>query len=105
MDALVSEIVKTVWLSALVVPIPIAVFLSFVVQGLKLAIPKPWHRFIPLSMAVVGPAISVGLALVMGATWQMGVIWGAVAAPFAVFGYEFVKNAARLSQDPPWRKG
>ena len=102
MEALVTEIVKSVWLTALVIPIPIAVFLSFVVQAAKKAIPETYHKFIPAGMVIVGPALSVGLAVVMGATWQMGVLWGVVATAFAVFGYEFVKQAVTISADPPW---
>jgi hypothetical protein len=105
MEALVTEIVKSQWLFSLVIPIPIAVFLSFVVQAAKQAIPKPYHKFIPAGMLVVGPAVSVGLAVVMGHTWQMGITWGVVASAFAVFGYEFVKQAVTISADPPWSGG
>jgi len=74
------------------VPVPIAVGLALLVQAIKDAVPEQYHRFIPLALLFVGPAVGVGLSLVMGNTWQDGIIQGVIGAAGSVYGYEFVKN-------------
>ena len=72
------------------VSLPIAVGLAFLVQAVKQAIDEAYHRYVPLALCVVGPAVGAGLAVVMGDTWQSGVVMGIIGAAGAVFGYEFV---------------
>lgn len=78
----------------------IAVALAFLVQAVKEAIPEQYHRFIPVALLFLGPAVGVCLALVMGNTWQQGIIEGVFGAAGAVYGYEFVKGIVKqIRQD------
>jgi hypothetical protein len=81
------------------VPVPIAIALAFLTQAVKQAVDEKYHRFIPLGLSVVGPAVGAGLALVMGQTWQSGVIAGVVGAAGAVFGFEWVKQLVGSMKD------
>lgn len=78
--------------TSLVVTPAIAVAMALLVQAVKQAVPDQFHRYIPLALLFLGPAVGVGLALVLGNTWQQGVVEGIIAAAGAVFGYEFVSN-------------
>ena len=78
--------------TSLVVTPAIAVAMALLVQAVKQAVPDQFHRFIPLALLFLGPAVGVGLALVLGNTWQQGVVEGIIAAAGAVFGFEFVSN-------------
>ena len=78
--------------TSLVVTPAIAVAMALLVQAVKQAVPDQFHRFSPLALLFLGPAVGVGLALTLGNTWQQGVVEGVIAAAGAVFGYEFVSN-------------
>ena len=78
--------------TSLVVTPAIAVAMALLVQAVKQAVPDQFHRFIPLALLFLGPAVGVGLALTLGNTWQQGVVEGIIAAAGAVFGFEFVSN-------------
>ena len=81
-----------VWVS-----IPIAVTLALLVQAVKQAVPEDYHRFIPLGLLFVGPAVGVGLAFVMGNPWQGGIVEGLMGSAGAVYGFEFVKGVAKAA--------
>jgi uncharacterized membrane protein YjjP (DUF1212 family) len=72
--------------------VPIAVGLAGLTQAVKQALDERYHRYVPLGLTFVGPAVGAGISLVMGGTWQDGVIQGIVGSAGAVFGYEWVKG-------------
>jgi len=73
------------------VSISMAVIAIFLVQAIKQAIPKSWHRYIPIPIMVVLVGVGVLLAYLTQGDMVQGGIEGMFAAALAVYGWEFFK--------------
>ena len=82
------------------VSVPIAVGIAGLTEAIKQALDKAYHKYIPLGLVVVGPAAGAGISLVMGGTWQEGVIAGIIATTGAAFGYDFIHGLRKGMREP-----
>lgn len=77
----------------------LGLFALFVTQAAKQAFDEKWHRYIPLALIVILPAVGLGLAAATGNTTGQGLVQGAlegvVAAWAAVYGYQAYKKSIR----------
>ena len=73
----------------------IAIAAAFITQAVKQALPKQYHRYIPLPLALILIGLGVLLAYLKAEDMVAGGVGGFVAAAWAVYGYEFVHSVLR----------
>ena len=76
----------------------LGVVAAVLTQYVKGIVPEPYHKYIPLPLALVCLGVGVLLAWLNGGDLVQGGTEGFIAAAIAVYGYQFVKGFVNPSE-------